>query len=236
MTRHDSLADQLLELHALQEARITAEEEARVRAAEEARRREEAAAERRREAEEAERQRAEAQALAEARALREAEAQRALQAREAQLRIQLELEAKAQEAELRQALERETEARVKGAMATAHMWTRRLAAIAVAVVVASVGVYAWVLRPELQRQQLRLEGTQQEAEFLRKENARLEDEVDALGKRLEERKLDQPSPTEPRPRKKRPPARPAAGRKAAPPTVNEPKCANENDPLCGISL
>ena len=33
---HDSLADQLLELHTLQEARIAAEEEARFKAAEEA--------------------------------------------------------------------------------------------------------------------------------------------------------------------------------------------------------
>jgi len=42
--RHDSLADQLMELHTLQEARIAAEEEARLKAAEDARRRAEAAA------------------------------------------------------------------------------------------------------------------------------------------------------------------------------------------------
>ena len=42
---HDSLADQLLELHSIQEARVAAEEEARLQAAEEARRRAEQAAE-----------------------------------------------------------------------------------------------------------------------------------------------------------------------------------------------
>ena len=48
VARHDSLADQLLELHTLQEERLVAEQEARAQAELEARQRAQAAAERRR--------------------------------------------------------------------------------------------------------------------------------------------------------------------------------------------
>jgi fused signal recognition particle receptor len=234
--RHDSLADQLIELHALEQARIATEEEARVQAAQEARRHAEAEARRRREEEEEARQRAEEQALAKAQAQREAEERRALQTLEAELRANLEQEAQARVAEQQEQLQRQAEDTVGSAVDKAKVRTRQVAAGAMAIMLAAAGAYGLIVRPAMQRQALELEVERQEAELLRRDNARLMQEIEEMGSDLDQIKLEKMEHQQV-PKLQTPPKhRAAPGPKPKPRGVKEPRCANPNDPLCGLPL
>jgi len=178
--RHDSLADQLLELQSIQEARIDAEEEARRAAVAEELRRQEAEAERLRQAAAEARRLAQEEAEAKARAAREAEDQMALQRLEADLRDRLKQEAEAREAELRRELEAELDARVQAAGVGATRRIRALVAGAVAIVLVAGGVYAFVVAPELDARRFDVERLGQTVEVLRGENQRLEEERSRL--------------------------------------------------------
>ena len=123
---HDSLADQLLELHTIQEARIAAEEEARFRAAEDARRRAEDAARKRREQDEARLRAEEETRLGVERAQREEEERRVREANESELRVQLQEQAKARAAEQQRVLEHEKELAAITAVEKAKIRSRRL--------------------------------------------------------------------------------------------------------------
>ena len=233
VARHDSLADQLLELHALEEARIAAEEEARVQAALEAQRRQEAEAGRRRQEEEEARRQAEEQALAEARAQQEAEDRRALQVLEAGLRTKLERQAQAHVAELEQQLERRTEAAVKSAVDKTKVRSRWLMAGVIAVVLAAVGAYGFVIKPVMESQELEIARMRQEMKVLHQEKARLQQEVEELQSNLERMQLEQREMKQLPPAQKRSRQRTAANREPERPRLEKPRC-NENDPLCGI--
>jgi len=234
--RHDSLADQLLELHAIEEARTAAEEEARVQAALAARQREEAEARQRHEQEAEAQRRAEEQALAEARAQREAEERQALDALEADLRVKLEDEAQVRAAELQHQLERQTEATVSSGVEKAKVRTRQVMVAAIAIALIAAGAYGFIVRPTMERQALELESARQEMQLLVHENARLAQELDETRNdlarmELENRELKQ------RPKPQNTPKQsPAASPKRERRRVKKSECANSEDPLCGIPL
>ena len=235
VARHDSLADQLLELHALEEARIAAEEEARVQAALEAQRRQEAEAGRRRQEEEEARRQAEEQALAEARAQQEAEDRRALQVLEAGLRTKLERQAQAHVAELEQQLERRTEAAVKSAVDKTKVRSRWLMAGVIAVVLAAVGAYGFVIKPVMESQELEIARMRQEMQVLHQAKARLEHERDELQQELQERRAN---PAEEPKLRERPKASPTKPRRATQPSPEDRRLQgldfNNDDPLEGL--
>ena len=234
--RHDSLADQLIELHALEQARIATEEEARVQAAQEARRHAEAEARRRREEEEEARQRAEEQALATVQAQREAEERRALQTLEAELRANLEQEAQARAAEQQEQLQRQAEDTAGSAVDKAKVRTRQVTAGAMAIVLAAAGAYGFIVRPAMQRQALELEVERQEAELLRRDNVRLTREIEEMQNDLDQIKLEKIEHQQ-APKLHTPPKhRTAPGPRPKAHGVKEPRCANPNDPLCGLPL
>ncbi len=234
----DSLADQLLELHNIQAARVVAEDEARFRAAEEARTCAEAEAQQRREDDEA-RLRAEEEArLAEERARREEEELRAREAKQAELRVQLQEEAKARAAEQQRMLAHEKEMAAITAVERNKIRTRRMiSGGAVVIVLASLAGYAFVLKPALERQAMAekmakqdhrraaMDKEQAEAalmtEIERAEAA--ERDKEALKARLE--KKEQARQKAAASTKSRPKARP----------VKKAGCATD-DPLCGIPL
>jgi hypothetical protein len=231
--RHDSLADQLLELHALEEARLVAEAQARAEAELEAKRREEAEAELRREQEEEARRREEEQALAEEQAKREAEERGALEGLEADLRRRLEQEAQAHEAELRHELERESKARVEEGLREAGKRTRLAMAGAALAVLVSVGVYGLVLGPRMEDQTLEIAGMRQKALVLERENEGLDQKIEELEHDVESAKLERPEVAPPLPTQKRPRKKPELKRGPKRHGLEKPAC-DDNDPLCGI--
>ncbi|MGB5310975.1 MAG: hypothetical protein WBN38_02820, partial [Polyangiales bacterium] len=163
---HDSLANQLLELQSIQDARIAAEEEARLKAAEEARRREEAEAKRRREEEEARLAAEEEARLAAERAAREEEERRVREAKEAELRVQLEEQAKARAAEQERLLAHEKEIAAITAAERSKARNRKIAiGSMVAVLLAALGSYAFLIKPALERKALEAELARQEQQM-----------------------------------------------------------------------
>ena len=161
--RKDSLADQLLELHNIQAARVVAAEEARLRAAEDARLRAEAEAKRRREEDDARLRAEEETRLAEERARQQEDELRTREAKQAELRVQLQEEAKARAAEQQRMLEHEKEMAAITAVERNKIRTRRIVAGgAVFLVLASLGAYAFVLKPALERQAMAEEMAKQE--------------------------------------------------------------------------
>jgi hypothetical protein len=234
--RHDSLADQLLELHGLEEARVAGEEEARVAAALEARQREESEARRRHEEEQEARRCAKEQALLEARAQREAEERRALKVLEAEFRIKAKQEAQARAAELHHQLEREKEGTANTAVEKAKAHARWVTVGAIAIMLIATGAYGFIVKPEMERQELEIASMRQEAQLLLKENDGLNQGLEELQSNLERMELEKRELKQPPRAPNQPKQRPAATRKPEPRRVKEPACANENDPLCGLPL
>ena len=175
---HDSLADQLLELQTLQQARIAGEEEARLKAAEEARRRDEAAALRRREEEEARRRAEEETRLASERAVREEEERRVRAASEAELRVQLQEEAKARAAEQQRLLAHEKDMATITAVEKAKIRTKRLVIGGLAfVVIGSAAGYMFGVGPALERKALEAERARQGQQLALEQKERAEQQL-----------------------------------------------------------
>ncbi|MBW2686271.1 MAG: hypothetical protein JRE19_10185, partial [Deltaproteobacteria bacterium] len=163
---HDSLADQLLELQTIQEARVAAEEEARFSAAEEARRRAEAAAKQRREEEEARLLAEEEARLAVERAHRDEEERRVREARDAELRVQLQEEGKARTAQQERMLAHEKEIAAITAGEKAKIRARRmLIGGLVFAVVGSAAGYTFGVKPALERKAFEAESARQEQQL-----------------------------------------------------------------------
>jgi len=171
--------------------------------------------------------------LAEARAQQEAEDRRALQVLEAGLRTKLERQAQAHVAELEQQLERRTEAAVKSAVDKTKVRSRWLMAGVIAVVLAAVGAYGFVIKPVMESQELEIARMRQEMKVLHQEKARLQQEVEELQSNIVRMALEQREMKQLPPAQKRSRQRPAANREPERPRLEKPRC-NENDPLCGI--
>ena len=236
---HDSLADQLMELHSLQEARIAAEEEARFRAAEDARRRAEAAGQQRREEEEARLQAAEEARLAEERAQRDEAERRVRAGKDAELRVQLQEGAKARAAEQQRMLEHEKEIAAITAVEKAKIRVRRMLIGGLAfVVIGSAAGYAFGVKPALERKALEAESARQAQQLALEDKKRAEEDLvdaqlraeqaeedkEAFEQKVEARELRQKE-REQRV-KDRPKQRPKAKAKGCAP----------DDPLCGIKI
>jgi len=177
---HDSLADQLLELHTLQEARIAADEEERFKAAEDARRRDEAAARERREAEHARVRSEEEARMAQEREQRDEEERRVREANESQLRVQLQEQAKARAAEQQRMREHEKELAAITAVEKAKIRTKRLVIGGlVFMVVGSAAGYAFGVKPALEQKALDAESARQERQLALEEKERAEQELAA---------------------------------------------------------
>jgi type II secretory pathway component PulM len=175
--------------------------------------------------------------LAQERARQQEEELRTREAKQAELRVQLQEEAKARAAEQQRLLEHEKEMAAITAVERAKIRARRIiAGGAVFLVLASLGGYALVLKPALERQAMAEEMAKQEQRraAMDKEQAEAallteteraqaaERDKEALKARLEEKEQ---------------------ARHTAPATPNKPKarpvkkagCAPD-DPLCGIPL
>jgi hypothetical protein len=237
---HDSLTDQLMELHSLQEARVAAEEEARLRAAEDARRREEAAARKRREEEEA-RLRAEQETrMAEEHARREEEERRFRAGREAELRVRLEEEAKARAAEQQRLLAHDKEIAAITAVEKNKIRMRRMALGGAAfILIAALGSYVFVVQPALERRALETELAVQAQRQAAMDKERAEADLVTEKERTQQAELEKQRLEERL--EKRAQAKQKAAQAASssrPKQARQPKkqgCAPD-DPLCGIPL
>ena len=134
-------------------------------------------------------------------------------------------------AELEQQLERRTEAAVKSAVDKTKVRSRWLMAGVIAVVLAAVGAYGFVIKPVMESQELEIARMRQEMQVLHQEKARLQQEVEELQSNLERMQLEQ------REMKQLPPAQKRSRQRTAPkperPRLEKPRCT-ESDPLCGI--
>lgn len=236
---HDSLADQLLELQTLQEARIAAEEEARFKAAEDARRRDEAAAKQRREAEEARLRAEEGAHLAQERAQRDEEERRVREANESELRVQLQEQAKARGAEQQRMLEHEKDLAAITAVEKAKIRSRRmLIGGLVFIVLGSAAGYAFGVKPILERKALEAESARQAQALALEEKKRAEEDlVDAqqrAGQAEEEKELFEQKVLA-RERRAKEREQRAKDRPKQRPKPKSQGCAPD-DPLCGIKI
>jgi hypothetical protein len=107
---------------------------------------------------------------------------------------------------------------------------------AIAIMLAAAGAYGFIVKPEMERQELEIERMRQEAQFLLKENEGLNQELEELQSNLDRMELEKRELKQPPRAPNQPKQRPAATRKPERRRVKEPACANENDPLCGLPL